>query len=244
MFRETSKSSFLGTIIIAFSLVLMGYFVRVGLEKFRTRGHHSVKVKGLSERQVKSDFAIWDLSFRSTGANFQEARQGFAKSRASVLAFLKERGFQDSETSESAPQSSILHRKVKEEEVQEYVFSGTVSVKTARVDHVARYVGDVSKLLEQGVMLGDSDPWRRSGGVKYLIQDFDSVRPEMLKEATKSARTMADQFAEHSDTKVGRILHADQGNFSISSTEGEYDSHKTLMKKIRVVSYLTYALEG
>ena len=59
-----------------------------------------------------------------------------------------------------------------------------------------------------------------------------------------SARTMADQFAEHSGTQVGRILHADQGNFSISSTEGDYDSHKTLMQKIRVVSYLTYALEG
>ena len=55
---------------------------------------------------------------------------------------------------------------------------------------------------------------------------------------------MAERFAQHSGSKVGGILEADQGSFSISSTDGSYDSDATLMKNIRVVSHVTYKLEN
>ena len=244
MFRDSAKSyAFIPALLICIGLISTGYCVRVGLEKFRTSGNHTVRVKGISERQVKSDYVIWDITFNASARNLAEARSSFAKSREIVLAFLQTRGFTKNELSESVPQTNVQHRTVKDEEFTDYTFSGAFTIKTERVDHVTKHMGDVSKLWEQGIMLGSSGYYHRPS-VRYLIRSFDALRPEMLEEATKSARTMAERFAKHSKTEVGGILEADQGNFSISSTEGTYQSDQSLMKKIRVVSYVTYKLES
>ncbi|MBM3610330.1 MAG: hypothetical protein FJX18_02220 [Alphaproteobacteria bacterium] len=98
-------------ILIAGGLTLGGYFigkgVGMGLTKFRANIHHTVQVKGISERQLKSDFAVWKIAFRSAGKNFQEARDRFYESHKILLDFLKEGGFDPEEISEEAPGTTI-----------------------------------------------------------------------------------------------------------------------------------------
>ena len=60
----------------------------------------------------------------------------------------------------------------------------------------------------------------------------------MIEEATKNARAAAEQFANDSDSRLGKIRSANQGQFSIENR----DSNTPYIKKIRVVTSITYEL--
>ena len=61
----------------------------------------------------------------------------------------------------------------------------------------------------------------------------------MIEEATKNARVAAEQFAKDSDSELGKILNATQGQFSIE----DRDANTPYLKKVRVVTSVTYSLE-
>ncbi len=60
----------------------------------------------------------------------------------------------------------------------------------------------------------------------------------MVQEATQNAREVAEKFAKDSDSVLGKIKQASQGTFTIS----DRDSNTPYIKKVRIVSTLTYYL--
>ncbi len=58
----------------------------------------------------------------------------------------------------------------------------------------------------------------------------------MVEEATMKAREVAKKFAKDSNSSLGKIKGATQGQFSISPR----DRHNPHIKKIRVVSTVEY----
>jgi len=60
----------------------------------------------------------------------------------------------------------------------------------------------------------------------------------MVEEATTKAREVATKFAEDSQSKLGKIKRASQGQFSIAAR----DNNNPHIKKIRVVSTVEYYL--
>ena len=60
----------------------------------------------------------------------------------------------------------------------------------------------------------------------------------MIEEATQNARASAEKFAKDSDSKLGKIKSANQGQFSIS----DRDANTPHIKTIRVVSTIDYLL--
>ena len=57
--------------------------------------------------------------------------------------------------------------------------------------------------------------------------------------ATQNAREAAKKFADDSDSKIGKIKSARQGQFSIE----DRDAYTPYIKQVRVVTSLTYFLE-
>ena len=60
----------------------------------------------------------------------------------------------------------------------------------------------------------------------------------MIEEATRKAREVAIKFAQDSQSKLGKIRTARQGQFSISNR----DSNTPYIKKVRVVTTVEYYL--
>jgi len=60
----------------------------------------------------------------------------------------------------------------------------------------------------------------------------------MVEEATRNARQVAEKFAADSNSRLGKIRNARQGQFSIN----DRDSNTPYIKKIRVVSTIEYYL--
>ena len=73
---------------------------------------------------------------------------------------------------------------------------------------------------------------------EYLFTRLNEVKPAMIEDATRKAREVAEKFAEDSDSRLGKIRRASQGQFSISPR----DNNTPHIKKVRVVSTIEYYL--
>ena len=60
-----------------------------------------------------------------------------------------------------------------------------------------------------------------------------------MEEAIANAEQTAEQFAKNSKSKIDKIMNADQGQFSIENR----DSNTPYIKKVRVVTTVTYSLK-
>ena len=61
----------------------------------------------------------------------------------------------------------------------------------------------------------------------------------MIEEATKNARATAEKFAKDSDSRLGKIKTASQGQFSIE----DRDQNTSHIKNVRVVTTVEYYLK-
>ena len=68
---------------------------------------------------------------------------------------------------------------------------------------------------------------------------MNSIKPQMIEEATKNARAAAEKFAKDSESKLGKIKTANQGLFTIENV----DEYTPNVKHVRVVTNVTYFLE-
>ncbi len=76
--------------------------------------------------------------------------------------------------------------------------------------------------------------------MSYEYVSFAEMKPKMMAEAIKNAEATAEQFAENSNSKLDKIVSADQGQFSIS----DRDNYTPYIKKVRVVTTITYSLKN
>jgi hypothetical protein len=80
------------------------------------------------------------------------------------------------------------------------------------------------------------DPYQNA--VQYLFTRLNEVKPAMIEEATRQAREVAVKFAADSNSKLGKIRQATQGQFTIEPR----DTNNPHIKNVRVVSTVEYYL--
>ena len=229
-------------LILAAGIAFAGVQVARGIERFRM-AERTITVKGLAERDVKSDFAVWTLAFRRAENEFGRVQQALTADRERVLAFLREQGFTDDEIEARPLQvQDLLAREYGSERVAlRFNGQGQVVVKSARVDLVAAASNRVDPLIEAGVQLGGDGG---EGAPRYQLRGFNDVKPLLLEEATLSAREQARKFAADAGAVLGPLRSANQGAIRILDDDGsEMDSSRTIGKRLRVVSTFEFTLE-
>lgn len=232
-----------GSLILGICLVLglasLGYLAGHAALSVKAM-ERTVTVKGLSEREVSANVAAWPLTFQVASNNLDEVYQTIEARSATIREFLKGYGISDDEIILSPPnvtdvyaqqwgdQSSVKFR---------YTGSGTVTVHSEQVAAVREAMANVLELGKQGVVVaGEQYAGQRSGN--FLFTRLNDIKPEMIEEATKKARSVAEKFAQDSNSQLGKIKRARQGQFSIS----DRDSTTPHIKKVRVVSTIEYYL--
>ena len=93
----------------------------------------------------------------------------------------------------------------------------------------------VVELGKEGIAISGQDYQNKT---EFLYTELNTIKPEMIEEATNNAREVAIKFASDSKSKLGKIRKASQGQFSIN----DRDSSTKYIKKIRVVSTVQYYL--
>jgi uncharacterized protein len=239
--------------LIALGLIIGGWILGSQIKNTRLADRY-VTVKGLVERTVKSDLAIWPLSCKEAGDDLTTLYAKTEADKKVILDFLQQQTIQpneielgiirvvDTQANEYGGGQRAPHR---------YIVEQQITVRTNRVDVVAAAAQKTMQLLEKGIVLGGNP----GQSLAYKFTGLNSIKPDMITEATRNARAAADRFASDSGSKVGTIRQANQGVFSILAADqgaatgepGEggdmgFGADASLMKTVRVVTTVQYYL--
>jgi len=225
--NNKNKIMFIGVALTIFAILLSGALF-VSAKGFSKQGAY-IEVKGLSEKIVKADTAIWTMSFEAKSNNIDALYSDIEKNLNTIKAFLKEKGFEDSEIN-IAPVN--IYQDTYKEAVFRYNSNNQISVYTKKVE-VAKAASNETLLLgKKGVVLGYNN-------ISFEFSDLNSIKPEMLAEAIKNARSTADNFAKNAGSRVGEVARGNQGVFEMENK----DPGSPEYKKIRLVSTLRFLLK-
>ena len=226
----------LGVFLCA-GLLGLGYQLADGFLQAKAL-ERTVTVKGLSEREVPADIAIWPIKYNQADNDLVALYAAIERHNGLIVEFLKERGFGDDEISVSVP--AIVDRQAQayggEQNARfRYAATSSITVYSTDVEQVRTTMNDLVELGKQGLAIAGQDYEART---QFLFTGLNTLKPEMIEEATRNAREVATKFAQDSASTLGKIKTASQGQFSIE----DRDSNTPHIKKVRVVSTVEYYL--
>ena len=234
----------LAAVFMSFALAMAGWFIGQGFVKSRTADRH-VTVKGVSERDVLGDVALWPIQFVATDDDLAVARAAIRRSETSVLAFLERHGIGAAKAAVQAIRvSDALANPYRSGPVSSrYTITQTLMVRTSDAEKLRRASQSVGELIDAGVVL--SSQHGPDAGPTYLFTRLNQVKPDMIAEATSRARQAAEKFAEDSGSGIAGIKRANQGVFVVLPRDrapGVIQEH-SLEKTVRVVTTIDYLLD-
>ena len=231
--------------ILALGMVIAGLFVGGGFARGRAADRY-VTVKGISEREVQADLAIWPLRLVSASDDLATANAQLQESLRKIREFLRAQGIDPA-------QSTLQDFSVMDAQTNQYsggvtagarfVIRQTVVVRSTQPQLISAASQRVSELVSAGVVLSSGGEYG-NGGPTFVFTGLNKLKPAMIGEATARARESAEQFARDSKSSIGGIRRASQGIFEIlprDQADGITEASQ-IVKTVRVVSTIDYAL--
>ena len=236
MQEGNTKSALILGVCILLGLAFLGYFLGSSLIKFKEY-ERTVTVKGLSEKEYPADVVLWPIRFSSANNDLTKLYASIEKDTNEIIGFLKNNGFEKHEITVSPPNIiDKLSQGYEKSKIEfRYIATQTITVYSKKIKDVRATMNKLATLGKKGIAFtGDS----YQNATEYLFTRLNDIKPIMVEEATTKAREVAEKFAKDSNSKLGKIKKARQGQFSINSR----DKNNPHIKKIRVVSTIEYYL--
>lgn len=224
-------------VILAVAIIIVGFCLSSGL-KYLTNGSRSVTVKGLAEMEVKADKITWPVVYKELSNDLVSLHSSLNRKNEKVVKFLTDKGLSKDDISVAPPTivDLLAERYNSQPVVDRYNATSVIIVTSNNVDLVREIMDQQSELLTQGIAINREDYSYR---VNYNFTGLNDIKPKMIESATANAREAAEKFAADSDSKLGKIKNATQGQFSIS----DRDAYTPYLKSVRVVTTIEYFLE-
>ena len=237
-------------VILASGIALAGLLVAVGVSQVRTSDRF-VTVKGVAEREVRADIAIWPLHMVSADNDLAAAQAKLNRSIEGVKQFLSRRGI-------DTTQSELTGFGVFDAMAQQfggdrpatnrYIVRQTLLVRSTNPDQVLAASQQIGELAAIGVVVSSGAGGEYGGqgaGPTFLFTKLNELKPAMIADATARAREAAEQFARDSRASLAGIRRANQGVFEIAARDQAPGimQETQIAKVLRVVSTVEYFLK-
>ncbi len=222
-------------ILTALALVVSAAILSLGFKTI-AKPDRTVSVRGLAEREVDADLAVWPLTYKFGADSMEIIKSELNVRTAAVLEYLKGFGLDQNDWTVQAPEitDNTLNPYI-DRKTFDYFAQGKILVRSSKVQQVKEAQGSSLALLEKGIAVGQD----YGQTVTYEFTKLNDVKPQMIAEATASARAAAEQFAHDSGSKVGKIKSATQGLFTIEAAAAGLEEKKA----VRVVTTVVYLLK-
>lgn len=224
-------------VLLTIGLIAMGAEIRQGINNFVEKDR-VVTVKGLAEMEVPANKVTWPLMYKEVDNDLATLYNKISDTNSAIVNFLKKKGITEDEISINAPEIIDMQAERYNSNPVPYRYNVTtvITVTSSKVDLVRSLISEQGELLKQGIAITGGD-YRYN--ITYDYTGLNDVKPQMIEEATKNAREAAQKFAKDSDSELGKIKRASQGQFSIN----DRDANTPYIKRIRVVTTIDYSLE-
>ncbi|MCI6798472.1 MAG: SIMPL domain-containing protein [Spirochaetia bacterium] len=222
---------------VSVSVIASAVILSVGLSNI-ARADKTVSVRGLAEREVDADLAVWPLTFSLGSNDLTELQKDILAKTEIVKSYLAEYELSSDDFTVQSPSitdNSMNPYMDKNQVRYTYIAETVVLVRSSKVEQVKKAQGDSLKLMSDGIAVSKD----YKSKISFEFTKLNDIKPQMIAEATKNARTAAEQFARDSGSKVGKIKRASQGLFSIEDAAADLSERKT----IRVVTTVEYLLK-
>jgi hypothetical protein len=235
----------LSAAIIALGLTLGGFAVGNGFARARSSDRF-VTVKGVAEREVRANLAIWPLRVVGADNDLTAANAKVTKNVAGVREFLARHGVDTSQVqlAEFTVHDALANEYAPERQpANRYIIRQTMVVRSNQPDKVLAASQQVSELATIGVVVS-SGTGESGGGPTFVFSQLNQLKPAMIADATARAREAAEQFARDSHSPLGAIRQANQGVFEILARDQApgISEEGQINKVVRVVSTIDYYL--
>ncbi len=240
--------------LLALGLILGGWILGAQIKAMRLADRY-VTVKGLVEKTVKSDLAIWPVGYKEAGDDLQAV---YAKSEADkqvVLQFLKDQGIQpseieiglvrviDTQANEYGGGARAPHR---------YIIDQQITVRTNRVDQVAAAAQKTMQLVQKGIVLGGGQGPGTGTNVQVHFVELNQAGHDYRSNAkcASGGGPVCIGFGQQGGSdpagESGRVHDSACGARGGGSegAEGAYLADSSLMKTVRVVTSVDYYLNN
>jgi hypothetical protein len=234
------------SIFVALGLAAGGWLAGRGLVDARLIDRY-VTVKGISEREVRADLAIWPIRVVTADNDLAAAQARLVENLKKVREFLTAHGVDaakaelqrlevtDANANPYGDANRVRYR---------YVVRQTLVVRSDKPDAIAEVAQKAGELVSAGIVLSSEDEGYGSGGPRYMFTKLNDLKPPMIEEATARARESAAKFAQDSKSKLGGIRQGSQGVFEILPRDQGPGAQETaqIAKLVRVVTTVEYFL--
>ncbi len=232
------KSKIIAAALIALGLLALGLCIKGGVDNFSNRGRQ-VTVRGLSERLVDADLVTWPIVTKELGNDLTSIYNRIQSTNQRISKFLKDNGLDESDFAINPPKVEDREAQSYNNErvAQRYLVTNVIVVSSSKVDLVRSLIDKQPELMREGIAVVAGDYQYLTD---YQFTGLNDIKPEMITEATKNARDAAQRLAADSQSDLGKIVTASQGQFSIDDRD-QYTPYK---KTVRVVTSITYELNN
>lgn len=225
--------------ILALGVILGGYLLGDGMRRARM-ADRAVTVRGLAERNVTADLATWSINFSAQGNDLSTVQAEIDRDAAAVMQFFRAAGFPADAISDGGGSVNSFFDTNRGE--QQITINRRIQLRTSDVMRARAAYARQFNLIRAGVSVQDGS------GIQYNFTRLNDIKPEMITEATRNARQVADRFAADSGTGVGGIRSATQGYFSVGARDGDVSEEgsgerDSPFQKVRVVTTIEYYLD-
>ena len=226
--------------IAGLSFVLAAFLLGDGLRRARM-AERSVTMRGLAERDVTADLASWTIAFSEEGTELGPVQAAMDDKSRAVHAFFDRFGFAKGEVADTG--TSVNEMYDRDRMRNSVTVRQTVQLRTRDVAKARAAFARQADLIRGGVALADGS------GMIYSFTQLNKIKPQMIAEATRSAREGAVQFARDSGTGIGGIKQATQGYFSIGARDGDVSEEggssagDSPLQKVRVVTTIEFYVD-
>jgi len=206
-----------GLAIVASSFVL-GYSF---MNRNKTEG--TISVTGLGKADFTSDLIVWEGLFSKESPNLQQAYNDLEKDKKIISDYLLSKGITAEELVFNAVNSRKDTRgkytsdgKYIGEEFLGYVLTQSLQIDSNDVEKVEKVSREITELLNKGIQFYSQPP-------RYYYTKLADLKIEMVSKATADARYRAEQIAENSGGKLGKLISAKMGIFQITGQNSNED---------------------
>jgi hypothetical protein len=252
MDSKNNLKNYATSIALFLGLTVLGFFIFRGLKTFSDKDR-IVTVKGLAEMDMTATESAINISFNFSGDNLKEIVKKTENKKASILAYLKENGFDQKDITVANVDINDLQKYYEIEyqdgkqiktKVDRYTLSQSISIKCKDV----KTTEDKTEKINLELISKDMTAEVKS---IYVFPDLNTIKPKLIAESTKNARISGEQFANDSKARLGKIKTASQGQISIVG-EYDYDEESAIaggnapeayIQTARVVSTIVFFLE-
>lgn len=209
--------------IIAVAVIVSAWLLAGGIKHF-SGGDPKITVTGMASRQIKSDQIVWTIKAVAVSKDQRQAYAEHKRYKERILAYLKERGIEQEQISFSSTSVEEKYDQYYSNQMQKYIreykgfeLMSDIIITSSRVDEVEQIYQSISELLHEGIGLVARAP-------RYYYTQLNTLKMEMLQEASEDAYNRASIIARGSKGSIGRMTSSSMGVFQIVglNSEDEY----------------------